>query len=171
MNASNQISAAVFSAFVKCPTKAHLLAIGEPAPGAFFVDIEARISSMYKPVAKRQLHSRAKVAELLEFGQLLVLFLWLHIPSRAREEDSRATAADLLVSLSGEVLDAESRTGKPSQGDHQHRTPLAGSFEDRKHVQGNSGDPFQGAIQGIGDVDITFIIMYIKRFSDYYCGH
>jgi len=70
MNASNQISAAVFSAFVKCPTKAHLLAIGEPAPGAFFVDIEARISSMYKPVAKRQLHSGAKVAEFLEFGQL-----------------------------------------------------------------------------------------------------
>jgi hypothetical protein len=30
MSASNQISAAVFSAFVKCPTKAHLLAIGEP---------------------------------------------------------------------------------------------------------------------------------------------
>jgi len=71
MNASNQISAAVFSAFVKCPTKAHLLAIGEPAPGAFFVDIEARRSSMYKPVAKRQLHSGAKVAEFLEFGQLL----------------------------------------------------------------------------------------------------
>jgi hypothetical protein len=70
MKASNQISAAVFSAFVKCPTKAHLLAIGEPAPGVFFVDIEARISSIYKPVAKRQLHTGAKVAELLEFGQL-----------------------------------------------------------------------------------------------------
>ena len=70
MNASNQISAAVFSAFVKCPTKVHLLAIGEPAPGAFFVDIEARISSMYKPVARRQLHTGAKVAELLEFGRL-----------------------------------------------------------------------------------------------------
>jgi hypothetical protein len=70
MNASNQISAAVFSAFVKCPTKAHLLAIGEPAPGAFFVDIEARISSMYKPFAKRQLHTGAKVADLLEFGQI-----------------------------------------------------------------------------------------------------
>src|SRR5208282_1192759 len=81
-----------------------------------------------------------------------VLFLWLHIPARAREEDSRATAADLLVSLSGEVPDAESGTGKPSQGGHQHRTPLAGSFEDRKHVQGNSGDPFRGAIQGIGEL-------------------
>jgi hypothetical protein len=34
--------------------------------------------------------------------EILVLFLWLHIPARAREEDSRATAADLFVSLSGE---------------------------------------------------------------------
>jgi hypothetical protein len=70
MNASNQISAAVFSAFVKCPTKAHLSAIGEPVPGAFFVDVEAHISLIYKPVAKRQLHSGAKAAEFLEFGQL-----------------------------------------------------------------------------------------------------
>ena len=86
------------------------------------------------------------------YRKLLVLFLWFHIPARAREEDSRATAADLLVSLSGEVPDAESGTGKPSQGGHQHRTPLAGSFEDRKHVQGNSGYPFQGTIQGIGEL-------------------
>src|SRR6266568_2743974 len=70
MGASNQISAAMFSAFLKCPTKAHLLAIGEPAPGAFFVDIEARISRMYKAVAKRRLPTGTKVAELLEFGQL-----------------------------------------------------------------------------------------------------
>ena len=95
----------------------------------------------------------------------------LQFEPRAREEDSRATAADLLVSLSGEVPDAESGTGKPSQGGHQHRTPLAGSFEDRKHVQGNSGDPFQGAIQEIGEVDITFIIMYIKCVSDHYSVH
>lgn len=51
MDVSTQISAATFFAFLKCPTKAHLLAIGEPAPGTFFVDIEARISSMYKAVA------------------------------------------------------------------------------------------------------------------------
>src|SRR5260370_16568378 len=70
MGASNRISAAIFSAFLKCPTKAHLLAIGEPAPGAFFVDIEARISSMYKAVATRQLSTGAKVAEVLAFWQL-----------------------------------------------------------------------------------------------------
>ena len=70
MHASNPITAAVFSAFLKCPTKAHLLAIGEPAPSSYFVNIEARISSMYKAVAKQRLRVGAEVAELLDFGQL-----------------------------------------------------------------------------------------------------
>jgi hypothetical protein len=33
MDANNPITAALFSAFLKCPTKAHLMSIGEPAPG------------------------------------------------------------------------------------------------------------------------------------------
>ncbi len=70
MDASNPITAAAFSAFLKCPTKAHLLAIGEPPPGAFFADIEAHISSMYKTVAKRRLRVGVEVAEPLDFGQL-----------------------------------------------------------------------------------------------------
>ncbi|MFY9992876.1 MAG: hypothetical protein WAL40_17910, partial [Rhodoplanes sp.] len=70
MDASNPITAAVFSAFLNCPTKAHLLAIGEPAPSSYFVNIEARISSMYKAVAKQRLRVGAEVAELLDFGQL-----------------------------------------------------------------------------------------------------
>lgn len=70
MDASNPITVAVFSAFLKCPTKARLLAIGEPPPGTFFADIEARISSMYKAVAKRRLRVGAEVAEPLDFGQL-----------------------------------------------------------------------------------------------------
>ena len=45
LDTNNSITAAVFIAFLKCPTKAHLLAIGEPAPATFFTDIEARISS------------------------------------------------------------------------------------------------------------------------------
>src|SRR5215471_6613730 len=48
MKTNNSITAAVFSAFLKCHTKAHLLAIGEPAACTYFTDIEARISSMYK---------------------------------------------------------------------------------------------------------------------------
>jgi len=63
VDASDPITAAVFSAFVKCPTKAHLLAIGERPPGTFFADIGARMSSMYK--AKRRLRVGADVAEPL----------------------------------------------------------------------------------------------------------
>jgi len=70
MDASNSITAAVFSAFIKCPTKAHLLAIGESPPGTFFAEVEARMSSMYKAMAKRRLHVGAEEAEPLEFVQL-----------------------------------------------------------------------------------------------------
>src|SRR5208337_1500220 len=70
MDASDSITAAVFSAFVKCPTKAHLLAIGERPPGSFFADIEARISSMYKGIVKRGQRVDANLAEPLDFSQL-----------------------------------------------------------------------------------------------------
>ena len=70
MDAGNSIKAAVFSAFLKCPTKAHLMAIGEPAPDAFFADIEARIYSLYKSVAKQSLRVGGEVAEIFDFGQL-----------------------------------------------------------------------------------------------------
>src|SRR6266446_4162085 len=66
MDASNPITAAVFSAFIKCPTKAHLLAIGEHAPGAYFADIEARIASLYKAASKRRLRVGAEVAEPID---------------------------------------------------------------------------------------------------------
>ena len=70
MDASNSITAPVFSAFIKCPTKAHLLAIGEHAPGTYFADIEARISSMYKAIVKRGQRVDADVAEPLDFAKL-----------------------------------------------------------------------------------------------------
>ena len=68
MEATNPIPAAMFSAFTKCATKAHLLAIGEPPPDTFFAEIRAHISSSYKAAAKRS--SRADIAEALSFGQL-----------------------------------------------------------------------------------------------------
>jgi hypothetical protein len=67
MDAYDPITAAAFSAFLKCPTKAHLLVIGEPAPAAFFADIEARASSMYKAAAKRRLSVGNGAAEPLDF--------------------------------------------------------------------------------------------------------
>jgi hypothetical protein len=78
MDASKPITAAIFSAFLKCPTKAHLMSIGEPAPGIHFADIEARISSMYKAAAKLRSPLGAEVAELLDFKEL-----W-----RSREHDA-----------------------------------------------------------------------------------
>jgi predicted RecB family nuclease len=70
MNVIDPITAAVFSAFIKCPMKAHLLAIGAPPSGTFFADIEARISSMYKAGAKQRLHVGANVDEPLDFQQI-----------------------------------------------------------------------------------------------------
>src|SRR6516225_7391244 len=70
MNASNSITAAIFSAFIKCPTKAHLLAIGERAPNAYFADIEARIESLYKAAAKRRPGIGAEITEPIDFRAL-----------------------------------------------------------------------------------------------------
>jgi hypothetical protein len=70
MDANIPITAAIFSAFLKCPTKAHLMAIGEPAPGAYFADLETRISSMYKAAAKRRSPTGVEVVELLDFREL-----------------------------------------------------------------------------------------------------
>src|SRR5260370_38993715 len=70
MDASNPITAAVFSAFINCPTKAYLLAIGEHAPGAYFADMEARIASLYKAAVKRRLRGGAEGGEPIEFGGL-----------------------------------------------------------------------------------------------------
>jgi predicted RecB family nuclease len=70
MDVNNSITAALFSAFLKCPTKAHLIAIDESAPGACFADIEARISSMYKSAANRRSPLGTEVAEFLDFIEL-----------------------------------------------------------------------------------------------------
>jgi predicted RecB family nuclease len=70
MDANDVISATTFAAFLKCPTKAHLFTIGESAPAAFFTDIEARVSAMYRAVATRWFRVGAGVAELLDFAQL-----------------------------------------------------------------------------------------------------
>jgi predicted RecB family nuclease len=72
MDAKDPITAAQFLAFLKCPTKAHLLGISEPPPDPFFTNIETQISSMHKVAARLRLRVGAKVAETepLDFGQL-----------------------------------------------------------------------------------------------------
>src|SRR5260370_3812922 len=91
MDASTSITAAVFSAFLKCPTKALLVAIGESAPGAFFADIEARISSMYKAAAKQRLRVGAEVAEVLDFEELCRSLVYEPI---TRHVDSETALSD-----------------------------------------------------------------------------
>ena len=70
MDTNNSIMAAVFTAFLKCPTKAHLLAIGEPAPTTFLTDIEARLSSRYKSAVRSALRVGTDAAERLDFKDL-----------------------------------------------------------------------------------------------------
>ena len=70
MDASDPITAAVFSAFIKCPMKAHLLAIAAPVTGTFFADIETRISSMYKAGAKQRLRVGTDAVKPLDFGEI-----------------------------------------------------------------------------------------------------
>ena len=70
MDASDPITAAVFSAFIKCPMKAYLLASGAPVTGTFFADMETRISSMYKTGAKQRLRVGTDAAKPLDIGQI-----------------------------------------------------------------------------------------------------
>ena len=70
MELDNQITAAGFSAFVKCPTKAYLLAIGEAAPKSYFTALQTRISSTYKAIAARHFFAGAAGDELCSFEQL-----------------------------------------------------------------------------------------------------
>ena len=71
METGYSITAAVFAAFLRCPTKAYLLTMGEPTPHSFFADIEARVLSTYSTAAKRGLRVEANAAEPLDFRQLL----------------------------------------------------------------------------------------------------
>src|SRR5262249_8098981 len=48
MDASANITAAVFAAYLKCPTKAYLMAHREKSPDTFVADACGRISAAYK---------------------------------------------------------------------------------------------------------------------------
>lgn len=71
MEHNKQITAAIFSAFVKCPTKAYLLASGEHKPDMYFTELMTRISSVYKDDARHQMPHGSRNAELCAFDQLV----------------------------------------------------------------------------------------------------
>jgi predicted RecB family nuclease len=93
MSANNLITAAVFSAFLKCPTKAHLLLVGEPHSETFFTDAEAHISSMFKAAALRSC-TGTEFEEALDFGQLEY---GSDLKPASRYVDCRTTAYDLAL--------------------------------------------------------------------------
>jgi hypothetical protein len=94
MDASDPIAAALFSAFIKCPMKAHLLASGAPVSGTFFADMETRISSMYKAGAKQPLRVGTDTAKPLNFGEV-----WRdpNCPTVTREVDCETAIFDFAL--------------------------------------------------------------------------
>ncbi|RJT27730.1 TM0106 family RecB-like putative nuclease [Mesorhizobium waimense] len=68
MDASANISAAVFVAYLKCSTKAYLMAHGGQSPDTFFADTLGRISAAYK--AKVSQSSRMGSTNVVPFDDL-----------------------------------------------------------------------------------------------------
>jgi predicted RecB family nuclease len=71
MDASTDITAATFSAYLKCATKAYLTAHSEKAPDTFFADIRGRISDAYKIRASQNLPKGLPDALPIDFLQLI----------------------------------------------------------------------------------------------------
>ena len=111
MGSSNTITAAIFSAFLKCPTKARLLAIGERSRETYFSDVEAGISSMCKSRAWRMLHDRGESAEPATFGQMTD---GVDFGTATRWFDCDTAVYDLALSQRGS---AERSARKPASGE------------------------------------------------------
>ena len=71
MNASTDITAAIFAAYLKCATKAYLTAHGEKAPDTFFAGIRGRISDAYKIRASQNLRNGGAGAVPIDFLRLI----------------------------------------------------------------------------------------------------
>lgn len=78
MGVGNRITATEFAAYLKCPTKGHLVGGREPAPRTLFTETEAHISSMYKAALVQHTSIGASAEELLHWDQL------------PREQDNKA---------------------------------------------------------------------------------
>jgi predicted RecB family nuclease len=109
---SNSITAAVFLAFLKCPTKAYLIARDETAPDAFFTDTQARISSMYKSLVTQTLRVEGEVIEPLDFSELCA----------GRCHEGVAHPVDCKTAIYNFVLPSREPEGRPSQ------EPRSGTF-------------------------------------------
>ena len=68
---NGQITAALFAAFVKCQTKAYLLASEEPTRDSYFAEMATRVSSTYKNIASRQPPVDSGRSAFCSFSQFL----------------------------------------------------------------------------------------------------
>ena len=73
MDASIDITASVFDAYLKCPTKAYLAAHEENSPDTFFADTRSRISAAFKARASQNLQTALTGAVQIDFSQLASL--------------------------------------------------------------------------------------------------
>lgn len=69
MYGGTSITVAVFSAYLKCVTKAHHLATYQKAPSSYFVDNEALIAEEYRNRAVRHLRESSSGFELIAFSE------------------------------------------------------------------------------------------------------
>jgi predicted RecB family nuclease len=69
-DAGFSITAGVFSAYLKCATKAYLSATGETAPICFFVSTKARISTAFKANVVRDLLDGSPRIEPIDFARV-----------------------------------------------------------------------------------------------------
>lgn len=70
MDPSANITAAVFAAYLKCPTKAYLTAHGENSPGTFVAHTRGRISAAYKARASQSLRTGLTDSVAIDFLRL-----------------------------------------------------------------------------------------------------
>src|SRR5215471_5979504 len=70
MDMSADVTAAVFAAYLKCPTKAYLMAQGEKPPDTLFADILGRFSTAYKASARQRIRSGVLSVPPFDFARL-----------------------------------------------------------------------------------------------------
>ena len=70
MDDGTSITASVFSAYLKCALKAHLLVAGQTVPSSYFADNEEFIAKGYKTKALRHLRKSALGFELVAFSEV-----------------------------------------------------------------------------------------------------
>jgi predicted RecB family nuclease len=70
MDSRTPITMAIFSAYLKCVSKANLLVRGQTAPNSYFVDNEALITEGYKKKAVRRLRESSPDFEPMAFSEV-----------------------------------------------------------------------------------------------------